>query len=457
MTTHARIGSAPIAVFLSFLWPGLGQWYLGRGRAAVGYALPVLLGSAVLLWQALDGLDILAARLLAPTFALTVLILIVLLGLWRLLAMFDVMASGGLPHLRVPALRRGATGPLAVFLAGLVLVSHGLLAYAAYSFYDAGSRIFVGGSGGGTVVNEPTATPNVNEPGVVDLEATPYATPQRADSRITVLFSGIDSGAGRRHALTDTLLVASFEPETGAVAMVSFPRDISNFPLYDGRIYTGKINSLMTQAALHPEAYPDGPLTTLTKELGYLLGVPIHYFAAINLDGFRRMLEIVGGVDVVNPRAINDPAYAWLDGTYGFYLAAGPVHLDGRTGLAYVRSRQGVGDNDYTRAARQQQLLVALRRKLLEPAMLPRLPRLLDAAARTIKTNFPADQLDSMLSFAREVDESSIQRFVLGPPYAWHPPMSQTGGIWTLRLHLDKVADLSVALFGPDSRYYEGT
>lgn len=453
VSRRARVGSPPLAVFLSFLWPGLGQWYLGRQRAAVAYALPILLGAAVLAWQLLDGLEVLAARLLSPTFALTVLILIVLLGLWRILAMLDSMSpEGGLPRFRRESLR-GSVVPATAILAAVVLVSHGVLAYGAYSFYDAGSRIFVGGSDGNGM---PPLQPGAG--GTADptyLEATPYATPETADSRITVLFSGIDSGAGRQHALTDTLLVASYDPETGDVAMISFPRDISDFPLYDGRTYHGKINSLMVQAALNPRAYPDGPLTTVTKELGYLLGVPIHYFAAINLDGFRQMIDIVGGVTVVNPRAINDPGYDWLDGTHGFFLPAGEVHLDGRTGLAYVRSRQGIGDSDYTRAARQQQVLVALRKKVTNPGVLTRLPRLLDAAARTIKTNFPSDQLDSVLALARDVDESKIQRFVLGPPYSFHPPTSETGGTWILRLRMSRLKDLSVELFGSSSRYYE--
>ena len=84
--------------------------------------------------------------------------------------------------------------------------------------------------------------------------------------------------------------------------------------------------------------------------MGFLLGAPIHYYAAIDLAGFRRMIDLVGGVTIDNREAINDPRYDWLDGTSGFQLSAGKHHLDGRTALAYVRSRQGVGDNDFNRA-----------------------------------------------------------------------------------------------------------
>jgi LCP family protein required for cell wall assembly len=231
------------------------------------------------------------------------------------------------------------------------------------------------------------------------------------------------------------------------------PRDISNFPLYDGRTFTGKINSLMTWARNHPKEFPDGPFPTLIHELGYLIGVPIHYYAAIDLAGFTRMIDEVGGVTVTNERAIDDPRYDWLDGTHGFYLKAGKVTLNGRTALAYVRSRQGAGDSDFTRAARQQQLLVALRAKLVSPDMIPRYPAIIQVAGDTVRTNLPTDRLEEFIALARGVDSSTIKRHVLGPPYAIHPPNSSTGGIYTLNLLMDRMAKLSVELFGSDSRY----
>src|SRR3972149_6411241 len=189
------------------------------------------------------------------------------------------------------------------------------------AFSDAGSRISVGQAPPAAAPSTPSPPqasgriPPTIEP-VDDFLATPDATPENEKARSTILFPGLDSGADRQHALTDTLLVVSIDPETGQVAMVSFPRDIAEFPLYDGRTYTGKINSLMTSARLYPKLYPDGPLPTLTKELGYLLGVPINYFAAVNLDGFRELIDLVGGVDVVNPRTISDPYYDWLRGEH---------------------------------------------------------------------------------------------------------------------------------------------
>nr|MBA2316124.1 LCP family protein [Chloroflexota bacterium] len=136
----------------------------------------------------------------------------------------------------------------------------------------------------------------------------------------------------------------------------------------------------------------------------------------------------------------------------GLSLPAGPVQLDGEMALAYVRTRKGAGDSDFTRAARQQQILLALRQKLTDPGMLPRLPELVSAAAEIIRTSYPASEIGQAFQIAQSMDAAS-DRVVLGPPYSHHPPSSSTGGSWTLKLDLDRVAVLSRELFGADSRY----
>ena len=90
-------------------------------------------------------------------------------------------------------------------------------------------------------------------------------------------------------------------------------------------------------------------------------------------------------------------------------MSAGKHHLDGRTALAYVRSRQGVGDNDFNRARRQQQVLLALREQLTKPENLPQIPGLLDAAGDTIRTNFPSERVGEMIDLAQRVDTDDRQ------------------------------------------------
>jgi polyisoprenyl-teichoic acid--peptidoglycan teichoic acid transferase len=397
--------------------------------------------AVVAIAQILGGAQGLALELFAPSFSLTILILIILLGLWRLIAMLDAATTRG----GWSAAGRQTTGILAA-LAVVVVVVHGIGAFYAYSFYQAGSRIFV---------TEPgtDAVPGSGDPGAGPLVATPNTTPATRAARINVLLTGIDSAPGRNHALNDTLIVASIDPVSKKVAMVSFPRDIANFPLYNGGRYTDKINSLMSYAGKHKDKFPDGALPTLIKELGYLVGAPIHYYAAVDLAGFRSLIDKVGGVDIDNPKAINDPVYGgWTDKRpIGFSLSAGIHHLDGQTALAYVRSRKGPGDSDFSRARRQQQLLVALARKLSDPKMLPRLPDLLTIAGDTVRTNFPSDRLGEMIQLTQGVPDSAITQIVLGPPYSMRPKTKSA--IYTLELVPARLAAVSMKVFGAESAY----
>jgi LCP family protein required for cell wall assembly len=441
--------SPSLAVLLSFLWPGLGQLYQGRRRTAALYAFPVIGALLILLIQLTGGLEKFAANLLDPTVALTLLILLGLLGIWRLMAMGDAMVAARTER----PLRRSLVLPAFVLLTSIVIAAHVWVGAVTWAFYDAGTQIFVGQSGPDAT---PPAgvTPNPSD-NAIDFQATPFPTPPTTSNRITVLITGIDSGHGREHALTDTIMLVSVDPDDGKVAMLSFPRDISNFPLYGGGTFTGKINSLMTYARLHPDQFPDGALPTLAQEVGYLAGIPVQYFAAVNLEGFQKMIDLVGGVDVDNPKAINDPVYDWFDGTHGFHLKAGRVHLDGRIGLAYVRSRYGAGDNDFTRAARQQQVLSALRAKLSTPSSIAKLPQLIEAMGSAVRTNYPVGKVSDLLSIVGKVSDETTTKKVLGPPYAVHPPSNTTGGIYTLKIDFDRMSKLSIDLFGADSRYAE--
>jgi len=433
-----------LAALLSFAWPGLGQWFQGRRRLAKVYALPVIPVVALGLVLLSGGLESAALRLFDPTLALAALAVVVLVGAWRLASLGHVVAAVGGPR----RIRR--LDLLVVVLLGVLVVeTHAIVGNFAWSFYRAGTAIF--DSGGPDATFAPGLTPGPTTPGF-----SPLPTPATAASRINVLLIGIDSSSTRTHALDDTLIVASVDPVSGATAMVSFPRDISQFPMFDGGTYDGKINSFSNWASDHPERYPEGGVPTLMREVGFLLGIPIHYYASVNLEGFVKVVDALGYVTVNNPRDIADPVYGgWTDGRpIGFFLSAGIHKLDAQEALAYARSRKGAGDSDFTRAARQQQLLSAVRARVADPTLLPKLPAILAAVAETLRTNFPPDRLSEMLVLSRRIDDAATRRVVLGPPYSVHPRTDTTGGIYILRLRLDRVHRLSAQLYGQDSAYW---
>lgn len=450
--------SPAVAAILSFGWPGLGQLYGGRRRVAAFLAVPVLAVAALLLIAASGGVAVLASRMLVPAFAISVLLLVIALGVWRIAAILDAFRAVGTPDGR----RRPVVRAVVALLIALVVGTHGLIALDSWSFVEASNRIFVGAASvptpglGETPAPSGTPAPSASDAGAgANYGGGSAILPPAPSSRITILLTGIDAFRTRSEALNDTLLVVSFDPVKKTAAMLSVPRDTSDFPLYFGGVFHSKINSLMTWAYLHPDLTPDSPIDTLTKELGFLLGIPVNYYAAIDLAHFEKMVDLVGGVDVNNVKWINDGLYDWLDGSpRGFQLSPGRHHLGGRLALAYVRSRQGVGDSDYTRAARQQEVIVALAKRMASPALIAQLPSLLDAAASAIKTDLPSGRLPDMIQTASGFDLANVTKVVLNAPYNYHPPSSTTGGVWTSRLHMDRIAALSVKLFGTDSRYY---
>jgi len=279
-------------------------------------------------------------------------------------------------------------------------------------------------------------------------EITPSSSPTGSPgpaTRLTIVLVGVDFMAGRSHALTDSLMLVSVQLQARTVAMVSVPRDIAAFPFYWGGQApdTLKINALANAIAAGRFGSPDPPLVTLANEIGFLVGLKVDYYAEIDMDGFKQMIDLIGGVDINNPSVLNDPFTCT-------YVPAGLVHLDGSMALRYVRSREST--NDYWRASRQQLVLMALQKKMATPAMLPKVGSLLALAGKSIATNFPLKTAKDYVYTLEHI--GSTRHCVLGPPYNYHPDSKLTNGTWTSRLKLDQVANLSVELFGAESRYY---
>ena len=214
------------------------------------------------------------------------------------------------------------------------------------------------------------------------------------------------------------MIVASLDPVGKTVSMLSLPRDMVGVPLGNGDVYGPKLNSLMSFAERNPKSFPKGGMRTLEDAVGALLGIPIHYYARIDFIGFIAMVDAVGGVDIDVKRTLRAKHY---DGygltTKGFRLTKGVHHLTGAEALAYARIRKGVGETDFTRAARQQEVIVALRSSVTSGGSLFwRLPDLLDAVADTIRTNVPTTRLPELAAIIDEVGAKDVVQVVIGHP-----------------------------------------
>ncbi len=435
---HRLDPRSSVAAFLSFVFPGLGQAYNGQRQLAWVLALPVVLlvGIAVLAFVAARSGVL--SRLLDSGFLVGLIVLDVALLGWRALAILQ--AHGW----RAPLSLRHWTGWVTSLLLVATLGMHVLPAYWAVKAIDTLGAVAREGSGGrpdGGFGRIPGTTPLPEPSDQPDL---------RLGERVNVLLVGIDSSPRREQRLTDTMLVVSLDPD-GRSAMISVPRDLYGAPLPDGRVYNAKLNSLMTYASERPEEFPDGGVAALKGAIGELLGIRIHYFAAINLLGFKQAVDAIGGVDIVNRRQISDDRYFNEDGDLvGFYLPPGPHHLDGSRALAYVRSRKGEGDNDFTRAERQQQLLAAVRDKLTAQNLLLSLPSLLDAVKNTISTDVPEARFPALAVAIQESEVDRLERIVLQPPEYMTADSSSAAG-YILIPNLPAIRDVVAEMIGERS------
>ncbi len=435
---HEGDPRSSLAAFLSFVFPGLGQAYNGQRQLAWMLALPIVLlvaGGVLAFAAARSGI---LSRLLDSGFLIGLIVLDVALLGWRVLAI--AQAHGW----RSPISPRHWTGWVTGLLLVVTLGMHALPAYWAAKAIDTLGSVAREGSGGsrggGTFGRIPGAS------------ALPEPSDQpdvRLGERVNILLVGVDSAPMRRdkHRLTDTMLVVSLDRD-GRSAMVSIPRDLYGAPLPDGRVYNAKLNSLMAYADDRAAEFPAGGVTTLKGTIGELLGIPIHYFAAINLIGFKDAVDAIGGVDIVNERVIDDPTYFNEDGhRSGYYLAAGPHHLNGSEALGYVRSRKGVGDNDFTRAERQQRLLAAVREKLTAGNLVLSLPGLLDAVKSTISTDIPEARFPALAMAIQEADVDRLERIVLQPPDYMTADTSATAG-YILIPNLEAIREVVAEMIG---------
>jgi polyisoprenyl-teichoic acid--peptidoglycan teichoic acid transferase len=421
------------AATLSFLFPGLGQGYNGQWALASLLAAPVLLIVALgFLVVAGSGSGILS-RLLDSRILLGLVVLnLALLG-WRLVAILQAHVDRD--RLTLRSWPTWVTGALVV----ATLAMHALPTYYAAKAIDTLGAVSL--EGGGGLLDDGTG-------GDVDFDVPSYQPEVARGERVTILLVGVDFAPGRTTHLTDTMLVATLDSATGEGAMISIPRDLYGVPLGDGRVYNAKLNSLMATASADPVTYPQGGPGTLKAAIGDLLGTRIHYFAAIDIEGLREVIDTLGGVTVTVERTLNDPRYQdTLTGQRGLYIEAGEQHLNGYTALGYVRSRMSAGESDFTRAERQQQLLTAIAAKLTAGNLLVTLPGLLDAVKGNVATDIPSARISALAGEVQEADLGGLERVVLSPDDGFVTVDATSAAGYVLYPNLEAIRALADEIF----------
>jgi LCP family protein required for cell wall assembly len=421
--------SPTLAAVLSFIVPGLGQVVSGRPRRGLIFLAPIVFLVLVILEMLASDRPRLIGFLVRPEVLIGLFVINLLLLVWRGAAIVD--AWRGVPGRRV---RRSTTGSVVLVVLVLATLStHAVVGGFTYLAYDAEAAIF-GGSGGGfgTLDGSPgsSSSPGSRETfgsgGVV--VPTPRPVPQPlADGRLDILLLGGDSGPGRWSLRTDTLIVLSVDVKTGRAAMFGIPRNLVNTPLgpeskgaFACGCFPDLINALYVYASGHAKYFPGTDdtrgLLAIQSAIGELTGLQLDGLVLVNLNGFVRLVDAVGGIDIKVPYAVRDSRYPTPDGK-GYKvlnITKGQHHFSGLQALEYARSRHQ--DSDYGRMQRQQITLTALAKQVTSESLFAKVPELLGIAKTNLWTNLSVDNLSEFIELALRADVNDMARITFIPP-----------------------------------------
>ncbi len=221
--------------------------------------------------------------------------------------------------------------------------------------------------------------------------------------------------------LTQVMMVIRVNPRANSISMVSIPRD-SWISVPGQGLH--KIDQAFFLGAVTHNSFDDGVrLARATIEQDY--GIPIDRYAWVGLDGFSRVINTLGGIDIDVMHPLLDDNYpddtsksankADLYAVRRLSIAPGVHHLNGEQTLEYVRSRHADLVGDIGRTQRQQEVLQALKKKLGISNIFNHLTELLHDLAGKVYTDLSQSELLSVANFARDLPASSIHRLTLGP------------------------------------------
>lgn len=208
------------------------------------------------------------------------------------------------------------------------------------------------------------------------------------------------------------MIVVSVEPESGDTAMISLPRNFSGIDLppgfgaWDCQCFPQLLNDLYWYAEQNPQAFPGegepGP-RTIKATIGQLLGLDIHYYAMVGLEGFVGIVDALGGVDIEVPNRIVDETYPHEDGVTieHIVIEAGPQHLDGHLALAYARIRRHA--DDFARMNRQRCVLGAVLAQSSPIELLARYGSIARVLKDNLETDIPQERLVDFIDLLPKV------------------------------------------------------
>lgn len=278
-----------------------------------------------------------------------------------------------------------------------------------------------------TAQPSPTTTPTPDALALTQTSppANPTPLPPLTDTEtINFLLIGSDRRPTGTSHRTDTLLIAVVWYREGQVSLISIPRDLwVDIPTLGMQ----RINTAFQSGEY--SGYPGGGLGLLKETVLQNLGIRIDHTAMVEFDGFRRMVDTLGGIDVpiacpytdwrlISPELDpNNENNWWL-----YTVGPGQVHMDGDLALWYARSRSK--SSDFDRGRRQQEVIRTLFQKALQTDTFSKVPQLYNDFSSTVLMDMSLANMLSMAPYAVNFTNANIRSYYIRPPYvqSWITP-----------------------------------
>ncbi|UAL28642.1 LCP family protein [Nocardioides rotundus] len=247
------------------------------------------------------------------------------------------------------------------------------------------------------------------------------------DGRYNVLLVGGDAGKGRWGLRTDSMTVASIDEETGRTVLISLPRNMTNFPFAEGSVMDKawpqgyncgypdcELNSVNTWVGENRELFKgveDPGMNATISAVEGITGLKINYWAMVNLEGFKGLVDAVGGVRL----NVRQPIPVGLPNEKTFhYIDPGTRTLNGHDTLWFARAREG--SDDYSRMARQKCVMNAMLHQVSPKTMLTNFTEIASASSDMVSTNVPSSEFGRFIDLALKARGQKVSTVSLVPP-----------------------------------------
>jgi LCP family protein required for cell wall assembly len=340
-----------------------------------------------------------------------------------------VEEEGLVPPPRLHRRRRGARGLIVAGIVLLVVVAGGVwFDRAIYAPVSTITNVIIPVPT--RVVATASATQAVSAPGaataVPPAPPPPTATPFPSlggTQRMNILLLGSDTDAKFTGSfITQIMIVASIDPVHHTISLLSIPRD------FWVPIPGHGVGKIQVAFQFGEQDHPGGGGIALARQtIEDDFGIHIDHYAWIGLQGFIKVIDTAGGLDIDALHPVLDDNYpddiangqvttTDIFASRRLYIPAGPQHMDGATALQYVRSRHADPIGDFGRSQRQQQVLLQLRKKVEQPGTLLQIPAYLNDLAGYVKSDFSVPDLFALGNFLRQYGRQPYTQYVLMPP-----------------------------------------